>query len=96
MSFASTRWPVGVVPINIAFGLCAYLISPKGAGQLLKSCFPLDSRTIALSPTETVKANLIDIRVNASLRFLRAFACVPPLAMPDNAPARSVRLAMQN
>jgi len=96
MRFAGTHWPVGMVPVSIAFGVCAYLISPKGAGQLLKSCFPLDSRIVALSPTEAVKAVIIDIRVIASLRFLRAFACVPPLAMPDNAPARSVRLGTQN
>jgi GR25 family glycosyltransferase involved in LPS biosynthesis len=83
--FARSSEPVHLFRLNNAFGICGYLISPKGARILLKRCFPLERRLInvpALHRSVLVEGN--DYMMNAVYREIRAYACDPPLVMVAN------------
>jgi len=91
--FTTGRHRIGVVRLIHFFGLCGYLLSPSGAQSLLRQCFPLDARAVHFSRRkESVQAYTLDTRINAHLRFINAFACLPPLVMPDNTPAHSAKV----
>jgi glycosyl transferase, family 25 len=92
VQFTKGRQHVGVGRLISFFGLCGYLISPTGARSLLRQCFPLDSRTAYVPVAQkSIRTFTLDTRVNAHLRFIQAYACLPPLVMPDNAPTSSVK-----
>jgi len=93
MRFAQGTWPVGMAPLNCFFGVCAYMISPKGAERLLKLCFPLDEREVQIPHLRfPLLSTSFDVRLNGCLRMVQAFACIPQLAMPYNLPGQSERL----
>lgn len=90
--FTPTRGPVGVARLLNFFGLCAYLISPQGARNLLKHCFPLDGRLIFIPGlNRNIVAFTLDSRINAHLAALQAYACIPPLVLPSNDAATSAK-----
>lgn len=90
--FTAGRHQVGVVRLVHFFGLCGYLLSPSGAQSLLRQCFPLDARAVHFSGRkESIRAYTLDTRINAHLRFINAYACLPPLVMPDNTRAHSAK-----
>jgi hypothetical protein len=68
------------------------VLSPRGALNLLDCCFPLDSRSIFIrSLGRALVAYTLDTRVNAHLPALKAYACIPPLVLPDNSAAASTK-----
>ena len=90
--FTAGRSAVGVGRLTLFFGLCGYLISPAGARSLLIKCFPLELRTLQVAASGVKLAtNTLDIRIDTHLPFVRAYACVPPLVMPDNRAATSAK-----
>jgi GR25 family glycosyltransferase involved in LPS biosynthesis len=96
MRFAAEPWPVGLVRLSQFFGTCAYLISPKGGAALLRRCLPLDSRNVNIPAFDGyMTADSLDVRINAHLREIRAYASVPPLVMPQISPETSVRVSAE-
>ncbi len=84
-TFAASQAPVHLFNLNNAFGICAYVISPRGARILLKRCFPLDSRLVHLpSLKRSVMASGTDYMMNAVYRDINAYVTVPPLALTPN------------
>jgi hypothetical protein len=74
------------------FGLCAYLVTPKGARRLLELCFPLDGRPIFYGQLgRAMVAWTIDARMNDHLGEIGAYVCAPPLAMATNDAASSAK-----
>lgn len=90
--FVSSATPIGAARLVSFFGLCAYVLSPAGAKRLLDLCFPLDDRTIFVeSLGRKIGVTTLDGRINTHLAELNAYAAVPPIALPDNYPARSAK-----
>lgn len=90
--FTAARGPVGVGRLMNFFGLCAYVVSPRGARNLIKHCFPLDGRPIFIaSLNRTLNAFTLDTRINAHLSVLQAYACIPPVVLPSNDAATSAK-----
>jgi len=83
--FVDSSDPVHLFRLNNAFGICAYLISPKGARILLKRCFPLESRMIDVPALRRkVLAQGTDYIMNAHYREMHAYLCFGPLVMVAN------------
>lgn len=75
------------VPLRLrhSFGVMAYTISPSGARNIMKICLPLSNRLIDFPGFGVVVENrTIDAAMNAAYPKIKAFACVPPLAMSEN------------
>ena len=90
--FGTMQNPVGAARLANFFGLCAYLLSPAGARRLLDLCFPLDNRVIHVDSSERpIGVSTLDGRINAHLAEIVAYAAVPPIALPDNDAASSVK-----
>lgn len=73
------------------FGSHAWIVSPAGAKQLIKRCFPLDTNLIdiPLLPHKVLGISF-DRRWNATLAEIEAEICLPFLALtPNNAKSRS-------
>jgi GR25 family glycosyltransferase involved in LPS biosynthesis len=79
------------LPLNNAFGLCCYAISPKGAAMLLQLCFPMTGEAIGIPALERIirPAIGIDCVMNNHYRRLRAYCSIPPLAISQNDKATS-------
>ena len=92
--FTQESGNVACVRLNNAFGLCAYLVSPRGAGKLL-TLFPLRNRRVHIPGNqvrfgrEYFRAITLDTNVNALYRHIAAYVTVPPLALSPNDPATS-------
>ncbi len=90
--FVATHTPIGLARLVNFFGLCAYVLSPAGARRLLGVCFPLDDRYVMIeSLVRLMMITTLDGRINAHLAEIRAYAVVPPIALPDNDTARSAK-----
>ena len=88
--FARGVAPVGVFPLNHAFGMGAYLISPAGARALADLCFPMNDRLFYIAGMEAwFQPFGIDGMLNAVFRDRAAYACFPPLAWSRNDVASS-------
>jgi hypothetical protein len=75
------------VPIRIAhvFGLQAYSVSPMGARRLLSECLPLRAQHIRFPGTEiVVQDSGIDCATCRVYPEMKAFVCIPPLAIHDD------------
>ncbi|HUZ73155.1 MAG TPA: glycosyltransferase family 25 protein [Stellaceae bacterium] len=70
--------------LHRALGCMCYSISPKGAGLLRGHCFPLRDMMLTLPGRRVVQARGIDIPMNEAYPGLKAFACMPPLAITEN------------
>jgi glycosyl transferase, family 25 len=81
------RSKVAHAPIRLrhAFGTLAYTVSPAGAGELLKICLPLTRKFILFEGFGVgVQNNGIDCAMNAAYPKLKAYVCMPPLAVSEN------------
>jgi glycosyl transferase family 25 len=73
------------------FGTACYSVSPKGARALLDYCVPLRPLLIDFDGFGiTMQNRTLDAMLNGICPRLRAFACVPPLALPENDHSRSM------
>jgi GR25 family glycosyltransferase involved in LPS biosynthesis len=81
------RSEVAHAPIRLrhAFGSLAYSLSPSGAAALLRSCLPLARRFIHFEGFGIgIPNNGIDCMMNAAFPKLKAYVCLPPLAVSEN------------
>lgn len=73
-----------------AFGLCAYVVSPKGARALLERCLPLRAQEYQQLGLDRMVRNVgIDVVTSYHFRQLNAFGAFPPLAISPNDKASS-------
>jgi GR25 family glycosyltransferase involved in LPS biosynthesis len=74
-----------VLPMHNAFGNCAYVISPKGALELLDRCFPLTNKTYYIPClNRTITSFGTDSLTNEFFKEIKAFCVVPPVALSPN------------
>lgn len=68
-----------------AFGLCAYVVSPKGARALLERCLPLRAQEYQQLGLDRMVRNVgIDVVTSYHYRQIDAFGAFPPLAISPN------------
>jgi glycosyl transferase family 25 len=91
--FVTERRPPALLPLNNAFGLSAYAVSPRGAERLLDVCFPLANAAVGIPALQQIvtPAVTIDTFTNAHYRSVHAFCAIPPLAITPNDDSDSVR-----
>ena len=75
--------------LTTAFGICGYVITPRGAQRLLERCFPMDNRPLHLLGRQAKRVFGIDSMMNAFYGSLDAYVCFPPLVMTPNEQATS-------
>jgi GR25 family glycosyltransferase involved in LPS biosynthesis len=84
-AFQKSKAPVADLKLNHCFGTSAYAVSPSGAKKLLKFCFPMDNRQIAIPALKrSFPAFGLDCMLNDVYKNVEAFACFAPLALPKN------------
>lgn len=85
-SFAASPRNSLLLPLNNAFGLCAYLISPDGARKLREWCFPLKGLALAIpaGPQIIHPTGYLDAIMNIYYRRIEAYVAIPPLAVSPN------------
>jgi glycosyl transferase family 25 len=73
------------VRLRHAFGIMAYTISPHGAKAMMDICLPLSRQFIGFEGFGiAVPNNGIDCVMNLGYPKLRAYVCMPPLAVSEN------------
>lgn len=83
--FVRSTKPAAVYRLHNCFGTCGYAISPEGAKRMLKFCFPMNNRPIAIAAlNRTIQAYGIDCIMNDAYRGVEAYAVFPPLVLPKN------------
>jgi GR25 family glycosyltransferase involved in LPS biosynthesis len=83
--FQALEEPVRALPLEKAFGLLAYTVSPTGAARLIERCFPQRPQEVFLPAYGRYLSNIgVDVAAAAAYRELRSFACFPPLAISPN------------
>lgn len=84
-AFQGLDKPVQAFPLEQAFGLLAYTVSPAGARRLIEKCFPQRPLEILLSGYGRYLRNVgVDVATAAVYGQLKSFACFPPLAVSPN------------
>jgi len=81
------RRAVAHAPIRLrhAFGSMAYVVSPAGARALLEMCLPLARQFIRFDGFGIgIPNNGIDCMMNTAYPKLKAYVCMPPLAVSEN------------
>jgi len=67
--FTKIRDAVELCRVLLAFGICGYVIGPRGADRLLPHCFPLDNRPVRLAAsTRRLRAYGVDCMIAARTR----------------------------
>ena len=86
--FQKTPNRVALMRLNSAFGMCAYLVSPRGAEKLIDA-LPMDNRPVVIPGLQTIKSGrttfrciTVDMIMNTLYRDIDAYAVVPPLVIP--------------
>ena len=83
--FATSTNPVGLHRLHLAMGICGYVISPSGAQILMRSCFPMDNRSVQYSSLNyRFPAYGLDCIMATVYPKIHAYACVAPLVMTTN------------
>ncbi|NVN02505.1 MULTISPECIES: glycosyltransferase family 25 protein [Asaia] len=83
--FANEEVVARAFRLQQAFGLCAYVVSPKGARALLERCLPLRAQEYQQLGLERMVRNVgIDVVTSYHYRQLDAFGAFPPLAISPN------------
>jgi GR25 family glycosyltransferase involved in LPS biosynthesis len=83
--FRSTAMRSAPLRLRHSFGIMAYTVSPKGAAQLMRLCLPLRNMLIEFPGYGVVIENrTIDAMMNYAYRHMKAFICVPPIAVSEN------------
>jgi GR25 family glycosyltransferase involved in LPS biosynthesis len=73
------------VRLRHAFGSMAYSVSPSGAKALLDMCLPLSRKFIRFEGFGIgIPNNGIDCMMNTAYPKLKAYVCMPPLAVSEN------------
>lgn len=81
-AFQQTATSEGAIRLLHAFGLCAYSISAAGAKKAVEHCRPLRRRSIEFPDAGVwVAEDNIDVALCGLYPSLKAFICLPPIAM---------------
>jgi glycosyl transferase family 25 len=84
-NFRSTEVAPALFRLHYAFGALACSLSSSGARTLLELSTPLSGRTIFFVNNMPVIANDgIDCVMNGAYSKLKAYVCIPPLAVSEN------------
>jgi len=77
-------------PLQIAFGIMAYSVSPAGALKLAEHCLPIRKMDVFCPGLNRAVTNsTIDIMMNALYPKINSYVCFPPLAVTSNDKDRS-------
>jgi GR25 family glycosyltransferase involved in LPS biosynthesis len=77
--------PHAPIRLRHCFGSLAYTVSPHGAQTLLDTCLPLTDRFIGFPGFRIGVANDgIDCLMNLAYPRMKAYVCMPPLAVSEN------------
>jgi GR25 family glycosyltransferase involved in LPS biosynthesis len=83
--FRRSETASGSIRLRHAFGSMAYSVSPSGARSLLELCLPLSRQFIRFEGFGIgIPNNGIDCMMNTAYPKLRAYVCIPPLAVSEN------------
>jgi GR25 family glycosyltransferase involved in LPS biosynthesis len=89
-AFQKSKAAVAALKLNHCFGTSGYAVSPTGAKKLLKFCFPMDNRQIAIPALKrSFPAFGLDCMLNDFYKNVEEFACFAPLVLPKNDRAAS-------
>lgn len=89
-AFQKSKAAVAALRLNHCFGTSGYAVSPAGAKKLLKFCFPMDNRQVAIPALKrSIPAFGLDCMLNGVYKNTEAFACFAPLVLPKNDRAAS-------
>ena len=68
-----------IAKLKYSFGMSAYIISPRGAKNLMEKCFPLNNRIIYNMPfLNNLKCHTIDCMTNSIYKDINAYVCPIP------------------
>ena len=68
-----------IAKLKYCFGTSAYIVSPKGAKNLIDKCFPLNNRIINNIPfLNSLKCYTIDCIMNSIYKDINAYVCPIP------------------
>lgn len=83
--FQDQRIVPGIYPLQRAFGLLCYTVSPEGARRLRDHCLPLRPMKVAFPGFNGLAENDgIDVMTNQAYPSLNAYITVPPLVVTEN------------
>jgi GR25 family glycosyltransferase involved in LPS biosynthesis len=83
--FRSRGFSYNPLRLRNSFGLMAYTISPTGAKSMMEICLPLQDTLIEFDGFGVVIENkTIDAIMNRAYPRLKAYVCMPPLAVSEN------------
>ena len=64
-----------------AFGIAAYIVSPKGAKILKEKCFPLNNKLLQIPFLNIINCFTIDCMMNTAYKDISAYICIIPFIM---------------
>lgn len=83
--FANSTNAVALHRLNMAMGICCYVISPSGAQILMQTCFPMDNRPVNIASTGyTFRAYGLDCIMATIYPKISAYVSIAPLVMTAN------------
>ncbi|HOB50191.1 MAG TPA: glycosyltransferase family 25 protein [Mycobacterium sp.] len=86
--FRADNRPRTAVRLRHGFGTLAYTITPTGAAAMLEACLPMTDRLVTfrgVAVEDFLYPNLTnDVDMNRAYPDVRAYACMPPLALSEN------------
>ena len=84
-AFRQSQVPHAPIRLRHAFGTLGYSVSPAGARALLDACVPLSRQFIRFEGFGIgIPNNGIDCMMNTAYPKLKAYVCMPPLAVSEN------------
>jgi glycosyl transferase, family 25 len=84
-SFRSREFDHVPLRLRHSFGIMAYTVSPAGARSLMDICLPLRDTRIQFHGYGVVVSNeTLDAMMNEAYPRLKAYVCLPPIAISEN------------
>jgi glycosyl transferase family 25 len=84
-AFRNQQVPHAPVRLRHCFGTMAYSVSPAGARFLLDSCLPMTDKLVGFPGFGIGVHNRgIDCLMNGAYPQMKAYVCMPPLAVSEN------------
>lgn len=85
LKFQRCTLPVAPFRLHNAYGMPCYAVSPNGAKKLLDLCFPLKNEVHYVAGlNKYVETFTLDCMLNLFYSHIRAYICLPPIAVVPN------------